>query len=164
MSSTVVNTAILLTDTPEEVKTKINKYAFSGGGATLEEQKEKGANLDIDIPYQYLKFFLDDDDLLEDIKVKYGSGQMMTGEVKQVLIDCLQTFVRDFQTRRAQVTDEMVQEFMAVRPINPVPQKFQEQQELEKEKKKKADEEKKKMKEEEGQGQGQGKQGQEENQ
>lgn len=51
MSSSDPTSSILLTDKPDEVKKKINKYAFSGGGATLEEHKEKGANLDIDVPY-----------------------------------------------------------------------------------------------------------------
>ena len=82
MSSSDPTTSILLTDTPNEIKKKINKYAFSGGQPTAEEQREKGANLDIDVPFQYLQFFLEDDIRLEDIRVKYGSGQMLTGEIK----------------------------------------------------------------------------------
>jgi len=42
---------ILLSDTPADVKKKINKYAFSGGGVTLEEHKKNGGNVDIDIPF-----------------------------------------------------------------------------------------------------------------
>jgi len=68
MSSSDPNSSILLTDTPADVKRKINKYAFSGGGATVEEHKKNGANLDIDVPYQYLRFFLEDDDKLNEIK------------------------------------------------------------------------------------------------
>lgn len=62
MSSSNLQNTILLTDTPADVKKKINKYAFSGGGATVEEQRSKGANLDVDMSYQYLKFFMEDDD------------------------------------------------------------------------------------------------------
>ena len=51
MSSSDPNSSILLTDKPEDIKRKINKYAFSGGGATVEEHKKNGANLDIDVPY-----------------------------------------------------------------------------------------------------------------
>ena len=54
MSSSDPTTSILVTDSANDIKKKINKYAFSGGQPTLEEQKEKGANLDIDVPYQYL--------------------------------------------------------------------------------------------------------------
>ena len=43
-----------------------------------------------------MTFLLDDDDELEDIRVKYGKGEMLTGEVKARLIKCLQDFVKDF--------------------------------------------------------------------
>ena len=89
MSSSDPNSSVNLTDTPAEVKRKVNKYAFSGGGATVEEHRAKGANLDVDVPYQWLQFFLEDDDKLAEIKEKYGKGEMMTGEVKQILIDTL---------------------------------------------------------------------------
>jgi tryptophanyl-tRNA synthetase len=51
MSSSNESSAILLTDTPKMVKTKINKYALSGGQQTAELQKELGANLDVDVPF-----------------------------------------------------------------------------------------------------------------
>lgn len=50
------------------MKFQINKYAFSGGGATVEEHKEKGGNCEVDISYQYLRFFLEDDERLETIR------------------------------------------------------------------------------------------------
>ena len=68
MGSTVVNSTIFLTDTAKQIESKIKKFAFSGGGKTLEEHREKGANLEVDIPYQYLTFFLEDDEKLEDIR------------------------------------------------------------------------------------------------
>ena len=68
MSASDANSSIFLSDTPKQIKNKINKYAFSGGGATVEEHKEKGGNCDVDISYQYLTFFLEDDDKLEQIR------------------------------------------------------------------------------------------------
>lgn len=50
MSSTDPMSNVLLTDTPNEVKKKINK-SFSGGGETVEDHKKNGANLEIDVPY-----------------------------------------------------------------------------------------------------------------
>ena len=47
---------------------KINKYAFSGGGQTVEEHRLKGGNCDVDVSFQYLKFFMDDDKRLEEIR------------------------------------------------------------------------------------------------
>ncbi|KAL5103560.1 Tryptophan--tRNA ligase cytoplasmic [Taenia crassiceps] len=49
-------------------KFNINKYAFSGGGATIEEHRAKGGNCDVDVSFQYLRFFLEDDDKLEQIR------------------------------------------------------------------------------------------------
>lgn len=44
---------------------QINKHAFSGGQANIEEHRTKGGDCSIDVSYQYLKFFLDDDEKLE---------------------------------------------------------------------------------------------------
>jgi tryptophanyl-tRNA synthetase len=46
---------------------QILQHAFSGGQVSAAEQREKGANLEVDISYQYLTFFLEDDNLLADI-------------------------------------------------------------------------------------------------
>ena len=64
MSASIDSSAIFLTDTAKKIKTKINKHAFSGGGATMEEQMELGANCEVDVPFQWLKFFLEDDEEL----------------------------------------------------------------------------------------------------
>ena len=50
---------------------------------------EFGANLEIDIPYNYLKFFLEDDARLQEIGELYKSGKMLTGEIKAILIELL---------------------------------------------------------------------------
>ena len=124
MSSSMPNTSILVTDTANQIKTKINKYALSGGGQTIEEHREKGANLDVDVPFQYLQFFMEDDDRLEEIRVKYSSGEMLTGEIKQELIKIMQEFVTDFQQKRSEVTDEDVKKFLSVRKIQKFPSKW----------------------------------------
>ncbi|KAL3692075.1 hypothetical protein R1sor_005726 [Riccia sorocarpa] len=117
MSASDTSTAIYVTDTPEEIKTKINRYAFSGGGDTVENHRKYGANLEIDIPVKYLSFFLDDDVELENIKKEYGAGRMLTGQVKQRLVEVLTALVVRHQKARARVTEEMVDAFMAVRPL-----------------------------------------------
>lgn len=66
---------------------QINKYAFSGGGATLEEHRAKGANLEVDVPWKYLNFFEEDDAKLEHIGKEYGAGRMLTGEGRRGLWD-----------------------------------------------------------------------------
>ena len=62
----------------------------------MEEHRKLGADLDVDVPYQYLTFFLDDDEKLEDIRVKYSKGEMLTSEVKQILIESIQQFLKEF--------------------------------------------------------------------
>ncbi|CAI7742585.1 unnamed protein product [Closterium sp. NIES-54] len=117
MSASDPNSAVFVTDSPKEIKNKINRYAFSGGGATIEEHRAKGANLEVDVPVKYLSFFLDDDSELEHIKTEYGAGRMLTGEVKGRLVEVLTGMVERHQKARALVTDEMVDAFMAVRPM-----------------------------------------------
>ncbi|MFC1801071.1 tryptophan--tRNA ligase [Nanoarchaeota archaeon] len=101
MSSSDPNSYIALTDTPEEAKRKINKYAFSGGQPTLEEHRKKGGNPDIDVSFQYLaNFFEPDDKKLNQIYRDYKSGKLLTGELKQILIEKLQTFLKEHQKNR----------------------------------------------------------------
>lgn len=45
MSASDVTSAIFTSDTPKQIKDKINRYAFSGGGATVEEHRTQGGNL-----------------------------------------------------------------------------------------------------------------------
>lgn len=112
MSASNALTSIFLTDTDKQIKDKINKYAFSGGRSTREEQERLGADLSIDIPYQYLRFFLENEEQLEYIEQEYGGGRMMTSEVKKILISLLQDLVRKHKEARANITDEVVEEFM----------------------------------------------------
>lgn len=117
MSASSKQTTIFLTDTELEIKDKINKYAFSGGGETMEEHRTHGANLEVDVPYLWLGFFLEDDAALKRIGEEYGSGRMLTGEIKMILADLLTKFALSHQEARKKVTDEMVDQFMRVRPL-----------------------------------------------
>lgn len=101
MSSSDPNSFIALTDNPKTVKNKINKYAFSGGKETLEEHKKLGGNPDIDVSFQYLRMFLEeDDDKLQEIYNDYKSGKLTTGELKKYTIDKLNSFLKDHQAKR----------------------------------------------------------------
>ncbi|KNC97333.1 tryptophan-tRNA ligase [Spizellomyces punctatus DAOM BR117] len=119
MSASNPNSAIYLTDTPAQIKNKINKYAFSGGAATLEEQRKFGGNPDVDVSFQYLRFFLEDDEELADIEAKYKSGEMLTGELKQRCIAVVSALVKDMQDRRKTLTQEIVDKFFNAGPRTP---------------------------------------------
>lgn len=117
MSASDSNTSIFLTDTPKQIKNKVNKHAFSGGQATIEEHREKGGNCEVDISYQYLRFFLEDDEELKQIEKNYTSGELLTGELKKKLISVLQPIITAHQESRAKVTDEVVRDFMTPRKL-----------------------------------------------
>jgi tryptophanyl-tRNA synthetase len=117
MSASVDSSAIFMKDTPKQIKDKINKFAFSGGQVSIEEHRAKGGDTTKDVPYQYLTFFLEDDEDLEKTRVEYSTGRMLTGEIKAKCIDELQVYVKGFQERRAEVSDEMVKLFMSVRKL-----------------------------------------------
>lgn len=104
-------------DTPNQIKNKINKYAFSGGKVSVEEHRQYGGDTSVDVAFQYLRFFLEDDDELERIRVAYEKGEMLTGELKAICIRELQKYVAGFQERRAKVDDDTVELFMSKRPL-----------------------------------------------
>lgn len=112
MSASDEFSSIFMTDTPKQIQKKINKYAFSGGQVSIDLHRELGGNPDVDVAYQYLSFFKDDDEFLQETASKYKSGELLSGEMKKLCIETLQEFVKDFQDRRQKVTEELVGQFM----------------------------------------------------
>ena len=106
-------TAIYTTDSPETVKKKINKYAFSGGKDTLVEHKRHGGNPDIDVSYQYLRMLLEEDDKkLAKIEKDYRSGKLTTGDLKSYTIKKANDFLKKHQAARKKVTRKDIEKFM----------------------------------------------------
>ncbi|KAI9219655.1 hypothetical protein BC828DRAFT_385598 [Blastocladiella britannica] len=112
MSASVDSSAIFMSDTPKKIKDKINKYAFSGGRETVELHRELGGDPDVDVSYQYLTFFLEDDADLAATYAAYKSGELLTGFLKQKCITVLSDVVAAFQTRKAAVTEDDLRAFM----------------------------------------------------
>ena len=111
MSSSNPDAAILMTDSPKEVKRKINKYAFSGGRDTAEEQRKYGANVDVDVACQWLKYFEPDDNKLKKIYDDYSKGKLLSGEVKKILIDKINDFLAEHQKRRKEA-EKLIDKFI----------------------------------------------------
>ncbi len=99
-ASSTGEVTIFTTDDSVTVKNKINKYAFSGGQATVEEHRKKGGDPDIDVAYQWLLFLEESDAKLKKIREDYKGGKLLTGELKQILIDKLNEFLKSHQQRR----------------------------------------------------------------
>lgn len=119
MSSSVdAPTTIFLDDTPEQIKTKINKYALSGGGETAKLHRENGADLTVDVAFHSLLYFHDNDEELAIIAHDYKKGIMMTSEIKRIAIEKITAFVQQHQHNKSLVTDDIVNEFFRKRPLN----------------------------------------------
>jgi len=118
MSASDDNSAIFVTDDEKKkIQNKIKRYAFSGGGKTLADHEKHGGNCEIDVPYQYLTFFLDDDNKLQKIREEYTKGKMGTQQIKQELIDVIVPLVLNHRKAREKVTDDVVLAFMATRKL-----------------------------------------------
>ena len=103
MSASDEKSTVYTTDSPEMVKKKINKYAFSGGQSDADEHRKIGGNPDIDVSYQYLRIFFEPDDTkLKKIYDDYKSGKMLTGELKAILIEKINKFLSAHQEKREQ--------------------------------------------------------------
>ena len=106
MSSSIPESAIYLTDDPKTVERKIMKYAFSGGQPTIELHRKYGGNPEIDVSFQWLyMFFEEDDNKIKKIEEDYRSGKMLTGELKQILIDKLNKFLEEHRAKREEAKE-----------------------------------------------------------
>jgi len=112
MSASDENGTIYTTDSPNIVKKKINRHAFSGGQSDIEQHRKLGGNPDIDVSYQYLRIFFEPDDKkLKSIHDDYKSGKMLTGELKAILIEKINEFLAVHQIKRERAKDQ-IQKFL----------------------------------------------------
>ncbi len=107
MSSSQEDKAILLSDDEKTVKKKINKYAFSGGKSTIEEHRKYGGDSSIDVSYIWLYYlFESDDDKILKLKEDYESGRLLSGELKAILIDKINSFLKQHNENKKKVLEE----------------------------------------------------------
>ena len=107
MSASHEETAVYTTDSEDIVAKKIKKYAFSGGQATIDEHRKKGGNPDIDASYTWLAYFEENDAKLKKIYDDYKSGKILSGELKQILIDKINGFLKEHQERRERARNKL---------------------------------------------------------
>jgi tryptophanyl-tRNA synthetase len=113
MSSSDPNNAIFVTDSESVVRKKINKYAFSGGRTSVEEHRKLGGNPEIDVSFQWLKIMFEPDDVkLKKIHDDYISGSLLSGEMKSLLIERVNAFLKRHQELRERAKN-ILPEFLA---------------------------------------------------
>ena len=111
MSSSEPETAILTNDAPELAEKKIMN-SFTGGRATIKEQREKGGTPEICPVYHYYMYLFEPEDkALNEIYQDCTSGKLMCGDCKGKLGVRVKTFLKDHQKRREKARDT-VQDFM----------------------------------------------------
>jgi tryptophanyl-tRNA synthetase len=101
MSTSDPRNAVFLSDSKKVVTEKIFKYAFSGGRETTELQRKHGGNPDVDVSFQWLNYFFEDDDKrLAEIERDYRSGKLLSGELKEILVEKVTAFIVRHQKAR----------------------------------------------------------------
>lgn len=111
MSASLPNTSIFTIDDPKTIKKKIGN-AFTGGCASVEEQKEQGGDPEICSVFQYLYYiFEDDEEKLEERKSQCLSGELLCGYCKQYLAEKVTVFLQAHQERR-EAAREIIEEYM----------------------------------------------------
>ena len=111
MSSSQPETTIFLNDSMKSIEKKI-KASFSGGQSTIEEHRSKGGNPEIDVAYQYLRYFFEEDDNeLNKIREEYVSGELLTGEIKDICVDKASTWMKTHHELKDQ-NQHLVKDFL----------------------------------------------------
>ena len=111
MSSTGKSASIYLTHTEKQIRRTINKFAFSGGRQTVPEHRSLGGNLDVDIAFQYMLYFEDDDEKMRQIAHDYATGKILSGEIKKLMADVVCEMVLKHQNERVKVTEKVIDHF-----------------------------------------------------
>jgi len=107
MSASAPQTSIFTTDAPKAAKKKV-MGAFTGGAATVEEQRKSGANPDVCSVFSYYYYLFEYDDAkLAEIEQRCRSGAMLCGECKMALAEKVEKFLAAHQERREAAKDRI---------------------------------------------------------
>lgn len=108
MSSSKPETTINLNDDDKTIKNKIYRHAFSGGQSSIDEHRKLGGNPDVDVPFQWLyMFFEPDDKKIEETRSEYKSGRMLTGTLKDLLVEKVTGFLTEHRKRREKADSQI---------------------------------------------------------
>lgn len=110
MSSSMPETCVFLTDTTKQAEKKVMN-AFTGGRATVEEQKKLGGDPVVCSIFYYESFLFEPDDRkLKAIEEDCRSGKLLCGEHKKMLAEKVGKFLLEHQKRREKAKD-MIEDY-----------------------------------------------------
>jgi len=104
MSASMPETAIFTVDPPELAQKKVMD-AYTGGRATVEEQRKLGANPDICSVFAYDYFLFMDEKEIEELRFNCLAGNIMCGECKRILAEGVKKFLIRHQEKRERAKD-----------------------------------------------------------
>jgi len=100
MSASEPETSIFTIDPPDVVKGKIWN-AFTGGRATVAEQRKLGGDANICTIFQYFAYLFEEDDKkLAERERKCKAGEILCGECKTELTEKINKFLAEHQKKR----------------------------------------------------------------
>jgi tryptophanyl-tRNA synthetase len=117
MSSSVRDSAIRVNDTPEAIKSLINK-SYTGSLTTLAGHKKYGAIPEICPVFQILNYLHEDSVYVENVKEEYKRGTMSTSELKTIVTNFLIETLTCLQSKASKVTSEEVESYILQTRIN----------------------------------------------
>jgi tryptophanyl-tRNA synthetase len=107
MSSSIEGSCIYTTDTKEDVEQKI-KNTFTGGQASIAEQKKLGGLPEKCIVYTWLYYLFEEDDRqIKEVYKRCKSGSLMCGDCKQGLACKIITFLKKHQKAREKARNKI---------------------------------------------------------
>ncbi|MGQ9624734.1 MAG: tryptophan--tRNA ligase [Candidatus Bathycorpusculaceae bacterium] len=107
MSASEPETSIFTIDPPEVVKRKIWN-AFSGGRATVEEQKKLGGDPSVCSIFQYYYYLFEEDDKkLTERERRCRSGELLCGACKTDLTERVNKFLAEHQRKREKAKNKV---------------------------------------------------------
>jgi len=107
MSSSVPDSAIFLTDSPEVARKKLMR-AKTGGGATLEEHRKNGGNPDSCAVYEFLAYhIISDDKYLQEIHDSCRAGTRICGKCKNEAATLIEEWMSEFHEKREQAKEQV---------------------------------------------------------
>ena len=110
MSASEPETAIFTVDSQNLVHRKIMK-SFTGGKATVQEQKKEGGTPEICPIFQYYTVFLENDKEIAEIHQRCKSGDLLCGEDKLHLSEVIKVFLNNHQKKRKEAK-KILEKFM----------------------------------------------------
>ena len=107
MSSSKPQTAIFLTDKPDEAQKKIQS-AKTGGAISLAEQRKHGGNPNKCVVYElFFYHLLPDDKHLTEIYKKCRNGEQRCGDCKKLAIEMITKFLEELARKRKESKDKL---------------------------------------------------------